>query len=141
MSSNLDSLEKRMSVLENSLNELKDMMKRSYCDKTDGVHTKTEARAKEIPESDLRKIENIMDNFDFYKVQKTMKLLQWEWASKGVPDVKDIKEEAYRLLVDAAYEKTTIATGGLRATYDSDGGEDTYISLEFIIEDCEGFDE
>ena len=30
-------------------------------------------------------IDDIMDNFDFDKVQTAMEALDWQWAGKGVP--------------------------------------------------------
>lgn len=106
---------------------------------------------KEEALSDLerRKIANVMKNFDFYKVHKVMELLQWVWITCGeggkatVPTVGHMKAEAKRLLIEAAYEETNISTGGFRAVYESDGPDDKdpYIGLEFIVEDCEGFDE
>lgn len=106
---------------------------------------------KEATLSDLerRKIASVMENFDFNKVHDVMSYLDWDWIGCGegekcgVPSVEKIKEEARRLLIDAAYEKTTIATGGLKAVYERDGehDDDPYIGLEFIVEECEGFNE
>lgn len=106
---------------------------------------------KEATLSDLerRKIANVMENFDFYKVHKVMELLQWVWISCGedgnsaVPTVGQMKAEAKRLLIEAAYEKTNISCGGFKAVYETTGTDDKdpYIGLEFIVEDCEGFEE
>jgi len=106
---------------------------------------------KEASLSDLerRKIANVMENFDFYKVHRVMELLQWVWIGCGeggkatVPTVGHMRAEAKRLLIESAYEKTNISTGGFKAVYETTGPDDKdpYIGLEFIVEDCEGFDE
>lgn len=91
------------------------------------------------------KINSVMEQFDFEKVQSVMEDLDWKWAGTkyGVPTVDEMKHEAKRLLVDAVEEKSTCATGGFRAVYESDGPNDPdpYIGLEFILEECEGFKE
>ena len=99
-----------------------------------------------LPENEREKIDYIIRNFDFGKVHEVMKMLNWRWAntasSISVPTIEDMKEMAERILVEAASEKSTIATGGFRATYDNGGDpkdSDPYIGLEFIVEECEGF--
>lgn len=91
------------------------------------------------------KIDSIMENFDFDKVQSVMDYLDWKWVGtkNGVPDVGEIEESAKRMLIDAAFEETTISSGGLKVTYenDSENQGDPFIQLEFILTDCEGFDE
>jgi hypothetical protein len=85
-----------------------------------------------------------LEDFNFQKVHDVMKQLDWKWAMTkyGVPTIDELKSEAKRLLIDACVEHTCVATGGFRAVYEA--GEtpddpDTYIALEFIIEECEGF--
>ena len=91
------------------------------------------------------KIKDILKNFDFERVHSIMKMLDWKWAmvkhDDGIPSVDELKAEAKRLLIDAATEKTQIATGGFRAVYEADGArdDDPYIGLEFIAVECEGF--
>ena len=106
---------------------------------------------KEATLSDIerRKIASVMENFDFNKVHDVMSYLDWDWigcgegGKSGVPSVEKIEEEARRLLIEAAYEKTNISCGGFKAVYETTGPDDKdpYIGLEFIVEDCEGFDE
>lgn len=47
-------------------------------------------------------INNIIENFDFNKCRKTMKLLNWEWWGRGVPTVEMLKESAREYLQCAA---------------------------------------
>lgn len=99
--------------------------------------------ASRLSKNELNKIEDIMDNFDFNKVHDVMKMLKWQWGlsttNDKVPSVEELEDEARRLLVDACCEKTNISTGGFRAVYEGGDDDDTYIGLEFIVEECEGF--
>lgn len=98
-----------------------------------------------LSDVERNKIDSIMENFDFDKVQSVMDYLDWKWVGtkNGIPDVDEIKDEARRMLIDAAFEETTISCGGLKATYkpDDENPDDPFILLEFILIDCEGFDE
>ena len=47
-------------------------------------------------------IDDIMDEFNFAKVQSTMYHLDWKWASVGIPTIDDLRNEAERLLRGAA---------------------------------------
>ena len=78
-------------------------------------------------------IDNIMDNFDFSRVLKTMRALDWEWGSCGTehePVETELRREARRLLKNAWDHSTTFACGGFWA-YFSDG----VLSLHFTVSD------
>ena len=144
----LDELENRMSALEELLKDIKDEIRNRKNEEVNSESSKQHKREFALTETERNKINDIMKDFDFKRVHDVMSYLDWKWAGCGsekcgVPSVEKIKEEARRLLVDAAYEKTNIATGGLRAVYERDGAhdDDPYIGLEFIVEECEGFDE
>jgi hypothetical protein len=85
----------------------------------------------ELKESELYRINYIIENFDFETVHDCMKKLEWKWIfSKSiysVPSIQELKETATRLLSDVLIcskkEKSkyaTLLTGGLHATYDND---------------------
>ena len=100
-------------------------------------------------------IDDVMDNFDFHKVHKVMKFLNWKWAftEGGVPEVWELKKEARRLLTDCLYElikngedNWSIATGGFcaRATNykEAEAGEDGFrigLKLSFELEDWDAY--
>lgn len=142
-------LESRMDAIKGTLDFLKKYLEKGS--KVETVELKEprkptlEEKFNSLTEIERSKIDNIMDNFDFQKVSDAMKYFHWSWAGakNGVPDIWEIEETANRLLVDAAYEKTQIATGGLRAVYEKDeeNPDDPFIQLEFVLTDCEGFDE
>lgn len=152
MNDDLMELSERMDRMESLLKTIQETMagknndgSSNHKDLTKNIVFKEEA----LSDLERSKIANVMENFDFYKVHKVMELLQWVWITCGedgkatVPSVAQMKAEAKRLLIEAVYEKTNIATGGFKAVYESDGpdDDDPYIGLEFIVEDCEGFDE
>ena len=142
MKDKTDILEERMDRVERTLTEIKSILTGKS-----KIESVVSVKEHEIDEDDQRRINCIMRNFDFHKVHRVMQMLGWHWITynKGqeVPSIDIIKKEAKRLLVDAVTEKETIATGGFRATYEKGTEEDPepFLSLEFIVEDCEGFNE
>jgi hypothetical protein len=87
-----------------------------------------------MTEQEQKLIDDIMDWFDFEKVGKVMKFLKWSWmtAEEGVPIVPEIRRSARRMLKEAIENKTTISSGGLKATY-----VDGYLKLEFILSEMD----
>ena len=74
---------------------------------------------------------DIEKNFDWVKVNKTMKLLDWYWAfgdNMGIPDVNTLKNKAKDLLYSSFLDSNTHATGGFFAYYDGD-----CLSLSFSL--------
>lgn len=100
------------------------------------------------------KVDDIILNFDFEKVHKIMKTLNWTWASwkdeyetnhiSEVPSVYALKQQAYHLLRDAV-EKGLGGTGGFSIqcyVYDEAGqdedpddfGHSVHLSISFVVE-------
>jgi hypothetical protein len=83
-------------------------------------------------------VDEIMDNFDFGEVHRTMKHLGWTWASlsdraPSVPDEFRLRRSARKRLYNLFEEDLCkTASGGLVATKD-----DGYLSLEFVLSDWE----
>lgn len=99
-------------------------------------------------------LDEIMDEFDFEKVKKTMDALEWKWAflkrldpkdgfkektGSYVPTLDEIKQAAANLLWDLATdpdpEITIHATGGFRAERDFSDPENPWMRLSFEITD------
>lgn len=93
-------------------------------------------------------IADIMDNFNFKKVQSVMTFLKWKWVSadEGIPTVMEIRREAKKLLLDVcklcleqenldSNTRVVIGTGGLRATaFRSECGKHiTALELDFVV--------
>ncbi len=57
-------------------------------------------------------IKDIMDEFDFYQVERAMDALNWKWLGQ-TPSIEDLREEAERLLRGAAESRL----GHYRATH------------------------
>lgn len=85
-----------------------------------------------------RRIEEVLDNFDFQKVLKVMRLLNWKWATKNgdlkVPSLYQIMSTANMLLNDVVHYIGTnghkeASCGGLKASVNAKGD----LSLSFEI--------
>ena len=97
-------------------------------------------------------IDNIMDEFDFIKVQITMDYLGWKWVGQPV-SIDMLKAEARRLLRGAAFSRLhefkdehweqgiQNSTGGFQAMAwcDEDKTKITMLDLKFILTgwDCD----
>lgn len=72
-----------------------------------------------------KKIEDILDEFNFEKVHKAMEALDWTWYDSGVPRIAELRKTARRLLRDVAEVDgdITMGTGGFQAQkrYDNIG--------------------
>ena len=90
-----------------------------------------------------RKIENVMNQFDFTQTYRVMAALDWTWADcDGVPDVEDQRETARRLLtqvVNERFSKPTgqLGTGGFMSQIDTMTG---FLGLYFIAAEWEECD-
>jgi len=92
-------------------------------------------------------IDDIMDNFDFNRVQTTMDALDWQWAGEEVPSIDRLRETAVYLLkgasrlrlgeyLDSYWEEGIInGTGGFQATAYCDEAKIKIIALDlkFIL--------
>jgi len=91
-------------------------------------------------------INNIIDNFDFEKVNKVMIFLDWHWhwAEDGVPNISELKKLATRHLFNTVKDlemnndsdaQSTVHSGGIKVIGNKRDGKITDLTLEFIIED------
>jgi len=84
-------------------------------------------------------IDNIMDNFDFSRVAKTMLGLNWKWFSvpEGVPLEADIRVTARRLLkgIPDVFMKDNYCTGtgGLQVNAWYENTELVLMELTFVV--------
>jgi len=102
-------------------------------------------------------INEIMEEFDFGKVESVMFHLNWRWASEynRTPNIDELRERAQELLESAAQSRLgdfidehhevgiISATGGFKATAwcNEAKTEITGLKLEFIIADWDSFNE
>ena len=93
-------------------------------------------------------INNIIENFDFNKCRKTMKLLNWEWSGRGIPTIEMLKEHAKNHLqcaIDGCLNKEKhkihtspyfCSSGGLKATaMRNKYWNIEFLELEFVLTD------
>jgi hypothetical protein len=88
-------------------------------------------------------ISEIVENFDWERTHKAMRLLEWKWASAitedGVPTIGNLMVTAIRLLQDAydgaMKEKKTYyaCTGGFEAIAHVEDGEFYELELQFVL--------
>jgi hypothetical protein len=92
-------------------------------------------------------IDDIMDEFNFAKVQNAMFALDWKWAGIGVPTLDQLRNEAHRLLKGAIFARLHEykdehwelgihhCTGGFEATAFCDESKTkiTGLELKFIL--------
>ena len=86
---------------------------------------------------------DIINNFDFEKVHRTMKYLNWVWHPKGIPTVNHliygarerIESVIKNCLLNAnPNEEYISSSGGLKATaIKDDYGQITFLQLEFVL--------
>ena len=89
----------------------------------------------ELTEGQRNSIDEIMDNFDFSRVKKTMDALEWEWVGIGIPTEGEIRSKARRMLKDCMMHRCGyLSTGGFTVEYKSYTSE---ISLRFEIEETD----
>ena len=94
-------------------------------------------------------IDDVIENFDFYKVEKTMRYLKWTWFFGEVPSIYELEAQARNLLKGAADSRLNLfkhkhwelgisnATGGFRATAFCNEAktEIIYLQLQFVLTD------
>jgi hypothetical protein len=94
------------------------------------------------------RIPEVMERFDFEKVQRTMEFLNWKWANtsagNSTPTVEELESEAYRQLheVIRIYEERgrpvsgmNVASGGFEARVDVYSSGNSALQLLFYV-DC-----
>lgn len=90
-----------------------------------------------------KKLIECLNEFEFDKVHKVMKFLNWKWASKDtpchIPSQYELRESASKLLFECLeYSETnkedwTVSTGGFEANSYFEDGNIIDFSLKFII--------
>lgn len=71
-------------------------------------------------------VTEVMEDFDFDRVHRTMRMLNWQWAGAGnrTPSMYRLMSKAEKLLTEAAQnygskEFYTVGEGGFEATLDN----------------------
>lgn len=96
-------------------------------------------------------IDDILDNFDFEIVKKTMDALHWLWYDTiGVPEISDLRKHARRILNEVGNQvmnnneipaEAGIGTGGFAArAYRYADTEKIYFKLTFEVAEWDNFE-
>jgi hypothetical protein len=102
-----------------------------------------------MPQTLFEQAQDIMERFNFERVQRTMYALNWGWRGNGVPDLAQMKATGLQLLdyailgyegLDAEAKKFgySTATGGFEARVETFSNAAPRLSLMFIVEEREG---
>lgn len=86
--------------------------------------------------TDQEKIDRIMRDFDFNKVRRVMKAMNWMWydtPKPHVPTIEEMKETALFLLTYVCQEGGELAIGGFQAVLKLSGD----LELMFVLESQE----
>lgn len=81
-------------------------------------------------------IYEVLRSFNFEKVEKTMRALEWKWAfgqELRVPEIDEMKDTCLRLLSAAACDKGTVSSGGFEASYKIDDFDKEVFTLKFVV--------
>ena len=90
-------------------------------------------------------IEDILDEFDFAKVQEVMIALDWTWFESGVspaevPTLGKLRKKARMLLKDCIkHDEYSTATGGLWASKRTFDGQ-SYYRLQFVVSSWDNYE-
>lgn len=85
-------------------------------------------------------VEEVLGNFDFAKVGRVMRMLDWEWAIFGkhraMPGIYGLMTEARDMLYQVLEreDESWICCGGFRASWDGES-----LGLEFILTSYEAY--
>lgn len=99
---------------------------------------------KKLSNKQIQSINEVMDNFDFERVEKVMNCLEWGWGFENqIPDIHEIRRFARQLLADTIIglsnliedKRLSLSSGGFTAT----AYRDDSLSLSFVVEEWEYF--
>ena len=95
----------------------------------------------------IETIENILDEYDFHRVQKVMEALNWLWVSSEgeIPSIGQLRRQARDLLEDVYNKEASpffmVGTGGFEATRTMETGDlNKYLSLKFVVEEGNNYE-
>ena len=90
----------------------------------------------------IKQVEDLLDEFDFYRVQKVMEALEWRYhdSTDKTPSIGELRKVARRLLniaynADPSPEYRTACGGFDVSRYMYVGDNTKYITLKFVVAD------
>lgn len=92
-------------------------------------------------------VEDILDEFDFHKVQTAMRALDWKYfdSEDEYPSIGELRRNARRLLQTAYDAKPSLeycsGSGGFEVTrYMYPGDTKKYLTLKFVVTEWNNYD-
>jgi ribosomal protein L25 (general stress protein Ctc) len=95
-------------------------------------------------------VDNIINNFQFDRVEKVMKALNWEWIDVGIPSIEQLREKARSLLIEAKrYVSTStkfepeyhVSVCGFTVDAHKVGNSDkVYLRLAFEVDEWDNYE-
>jgi len=85
--------------------------------------------------------ENILMNFNFDKVVRTMEALNWTWYDEDYIDRQVVIKHAKKMIKEAYNKKQSVASGGFYAIYipkEENVNDIEAIELKFVVESWVG---
>ncbi len=85
-----------------------------------------------------KNFENTIERFNFHKIKLVMNALDWEWGTKEIPLISEMKEVVERLYESAldyltsSQKSHTIQSGGFSVEID---GDNDSVTILFIAEE------
>lgn len=92
-----------------------------------------------LKKSAKKKIDKLIDNFDFDKIHSVMSLLNWTWFEKGVPTVDEMKKMVLYLfdeLLKSPEGVMQVSSGGFCAEKIADDK----FGLSFCVAQLDSYD-
>lgn len=87
-------------------------------------------------------LDNIIDWFDFEKVNEVMKALDWSWVGEGIPEPYRLKGQIRELFWDCfkseKQDLVTISCGGFWVSLDK---EQDFADCKFVVSDWQSSSE
>lgn len=78
----------------------------------------------------------LVEAFDFEKVEKVMIALDWKWAFSEelrTPTINEMRDKCFDLLFAADRAKTTVCSGGFEASYKINDYDREVFALKFVV--------
>lgn len=83
-------------------------------------------------------IDQIMDNFNFENVHKTMVLLDWKWCTcNGIPTIEELRMSARKMMIDVIERNCySVSSGGFKTEWKKD---EEYLLLSFHVSEWDAW--
>jgi len=98
---------------------------------------------RKLTEKEEEYIEDIIENFDWARVYKTMEALNWSWYDTvGTPSIGRLVTMAKSHLESACIKNLTgVGSGGFEVTRENTEDVTTYLELRFVVSSWDTYED